>query len=217
MSCRSMVFSVITVGLCAVAQAEPSAPVGVVRGEILQAQGSGNVGDITLRTQENQVYNCHFDEFSYMERDGQRIGASALKSGDKLEIIADHKPGTTDCYARTIRVSDSRPTVVNPGYRVNLRPPSPRVSTADLLYPRGNLTFSGVVLRINPEMIVLHTKTEPEKLVRLRQDTRFLDSGAPSTRATLGVNTRVFVRAGRNLDDEVEAYQVIWGEIPGPK
>ena len=79
------------------------------------------------------------------------------------------------------------------------------------------MTFSGVVLRVNPEIIVLHTKTDPEKIVRLRQDTRYLDSGSPCTRSTLLVNTRVFVRAGRNLDDEVEAYQVIWGEIPGPK
>ena len=115
------------------------------------------------------------------------------------------------------RVADNRPAVLNPGYRVNLRAPMPRTSTADLLYPRGNMTFSGVVLRLNPEMIVLHTRKEGEKIIRLRQDTRFLDSGNPASRATLAVNTRVFVRAGRNLDDEVEAYQIIWGEIPGPK
>ena len=29
-------------------------------------------------------------------------------------------------------------------------------------------------------------------------------------------NTRVFVRAGRNLDDDLEVYQVIWGEILEP-
>jgi hypothetical protein len=198
------------------AQAQTSAPVGVVRGEMIEWQGTANAGKFTVRTAENQVYSCHFDGFSYMERDGQRIGASALKSGDKLEIIADHKPGTASCYARTIRVAENRAAVVNPGYRVNLRP-SPRTSTADLLYPRGNMTFAGVVLRMNPEMIVLRTRTEHEKVVRLRQDTRYLDSGEPSTRGTLAVNTRVFVRAGRNLDDEVEAYQVIWGQIPGPK
>ena len=28
--------------------------------------------------------------------------------------------------------------------------------------------------------------------------------------------TRVFVRAGKNLDDQVEAYQIIWGDIMEP-
>ena len=32
----------------------------------------------------------------------------------------------------------------------------------------------------------------------------------------LPVNTVVFIRGGRNLYDEVEAYQVIWGEILQP-
>jgi hypothetical protein len=31
------------------------------------------------------------------------------------------------------------------------------------------------------------------------------------------VNTRVFVRAGKSFDNEVEAYQVVWGEILQPR
>lgn len=217
MPCRLLAPTVaLLTAASGLAFAQVSAPVGVVRGEVMRAQGSENVGDLTLKVSDTQVYTCHFDGFSYLERDGQRIGAGALKPGDKLEIIADQKPGTTSCYARTVRVVYDRPVVTNPGYRVNLRS-APRVGTADLLFPRGNMTFAGVVLRMNPEMIVLHTRTDAEKVVRLRQDTRFMDSGAPCTRATLPVNTRVFVRAGRNLDNEVEAYQVIWGQIPGPK
>ena len=30
------------------------------------------------------------------------------------------------------------------------------------------------------------------------------------------MNARVFVRAGRNLDDRIEAYQVMWGDILVP-
>jgi hypothetical protein len=30
------------------------------------------------------------------------------------------------------------------------------------------------------------------------------------------MNARVFVRAGRNLDDNIEAYQVMWGDILRP-
>jgi hypothetical protein len=44
-----------------------------------------------------------------------------------------------------------------------------------------------------------------------------MDSGLPGELSTLVVNTRVSIRGGRNLDNELEAYQVIWGEIEGPK
>jgi len=198
------------------AAAQVTVPVGIVRGELLEWEGDVNSGDFSVRTAENQVYRCHFDGFSYLERDGQRIGGNSLKAGLKLEIIADKKPGSNKCYARTIRIVEERVVVVNPGYRVNLHPAPHMNGTAEFLFPRGNLTFSGVVVRINPEMVALHTR-EGEKIVLLRQDTRYLDSGVPCARSTLAVNTRVFIRAGRNLDDEVEAYQVVWGEISGPK
>ena len=35
--------------------------------------------------------------------------------------------------------------------------------------------------------------------------------------ATLKPNMRVFVRAGKDLYDQVEAYQVIWGTILDPR
>ena len=46
-----------------------------------------------------------------------------------------------------------------------------------------------------------------------------LDSIFPrqaATSASLHPNMRVFIRAGKNLDDEIEAYQVVWGEILTP-
>jgi hypothetical protein len=94
---------------------------------------------------------------------------------------------------------------------------TPVRSMIENMYPRGNLTFGGVVIRRSPTVLVLRTRTEPEKLVRLREDTRFLYSGSPATSGDVAVNTRVFVRAGKNFENDVEAYQVIWGEIAGPK
>jgi len=38
----------------------------------------------------------------------------------------------------------------------------------------------------------------------------------PVEAADLKPNTRVFVRAGKNLGDQIEAYQIIWGEILHP-
>ena len=79
------------------------------------------------------------------------------------------------------------------------------------------MTFAGVVRRFNPQMVVLRTRDDAEKIVLLREDTRFLDSGLPVDLSKLAVNTRVFIRGGKNFENDLEAYQVIWGEIPGPK
>ncbi len=78
------------------------------------------------------------------------------------------------------------------------------------------MTFAGVVTQLTPELLVLRTRSEPRQTLLLRSDTRFMSEGQRVERADLHVNTRVFVRAGRNLDNEVEVYQVIWGDIVRP-
>lgn len=192
--------------------AQENAPIGIVRGDLVEWDGDKVQGDILIRTPPDRIYTCHVDASTYLERDGQRIAMAAVKTGDRLEIVADHKPGSQRCYARTVRVIE-KATVTNPGYRVNMR----RNTVIEQIYPRGNLTFSGVIIRMNPQLLVLRTRTEPEKPVLLRRDTLYMDSGLPGDLSTLVVNTRVSIRGGRNLDNELEAYQVIWGEIEGPK
>jgi hypothetical protein len=192
---------------------QENAPIGIVRGDLVEWDGEMTQGDILVRTPPDRIYTCQFDNHTYLERDGQRIGLQALKTGDHLELVADHKPGSQRCYARTIRVVEKTVAPVNPGYRVNLR----RSNTIiDQIYPRGNLTFSGVIIRMTPQMMVVRTRTEGEKTILLRQDTRYMDSGLPAEISMLAVNTRVSIRGGKNLDNELEAYQVIWGQIEGP-
>src|SRR6185369_2295275 len=119
-----------------------NAPVGIVRGDLVEWDGDKVQGDLLIRTPPDRIYKCHFDASTYLERDGQRIAMAAVKTGDRLEIVADHKPGSQRCYARTVRVVDKSVTVTNPGYRVNMR----RNTAIDQIYPRGNLTFSGVII-----------------------------------------------------------------------
>jgi hypothetical protein len=181
---------------------EQSAPRGVVRGTI------SKVGEYTLhfRTPAGQQYFCEFDKHTYIERDGQRVFAGALKTDDSVEMITDVRGSA--CYTRTVRfIPSSRKLLTWKPYR----------SSVDHIFPRGNLTFAGVVRRFNPQMLVLRTRDDAEKIVLLRDDTRFLDSGNPVDYSRLSVNTRVFIRGGKNFENELEAYQVIWGEIPGPR
>ena len=64
--------------------------------------------------------------------------------------------------------------------------------------------------------MVLRTRTQGDVEVVLRGDTRYFAGGRKTDSSELRVNTRVFVRAGHNLDDEIEAYQVVWGAILQP-
>src|SRR3954470_11683961 len=86
--------------------AQENAPIGIVRGDLVEWDGETTQGDIVVRTPPDRIYTCHFDGFTYLERDGQRIGLNALKAGDRLELVTDHKPGSQRCYARTVRVVD---------------------------------------------------------------------------------------------------------------
>jgi len=80
--------------------------------------------------------------------------------------------------------------------------------------PRGDRTISGVIIRRDARAITLRTH-DGEQTLLLRRDTRYLGDGAQQDAASALVNTRVFVRAGPNLDGRLEAYQVMWGEIAG--
>ena len=85
------------------------------------------------------------------------------------------------------------------------------------LVPTGNLTFSGVVFRLNGERAVLHTRETGDQSILLRADTRYLHDGVTVEAKDLKPNTRVYIRAGKNLYDEVEAYQIVWGSILTPR
>ena len=194
-----------------VAAQEP-APVGIVRGDVSLLMIREGKGTFDILTSAGKLYQCDFNSHTLIERDNLPVTASSISKGEHIEVLTDR---TRDrCYARIIRVmrrsSSAQPTPPPTRLRFSL-------NAIDHIYPRGNLTFSGVILRLNPSMLVLRTRTEPEKIIMLRDDTRFLDSGLPGERSNLAVNTRVFIRGSKTLDNTLEAYQVNWGEIPGPK
>jgi hypothetical protein len=86
----------------------------------------------------------------------------------------------------------------------------------DVWFPRGNLTFAGVVLRIDAETMTVKTRRDGIQRFVLRRDTFYLGNGMELERKHLANNTCVFIRAGRNLDHDLEAYEIVWGEIFKP-
>jgi hypothetical protein len=82
--------------------AQQSAPIGILRGDLVSIDNGKPAGELTVETVSGQIYGCHFDAHTYVERDNQRFSMAGIQKGDRLEIIADRKPGApTSCYART--------------------------------------------------------------------------------------------------------------------
>lgn len=202
---------VVALSLCG----QDNSLLSVVRGDILEWE-AGSRGELSVRSADSTVQRCHFDEKTYVERDKQRVAAGRLETGQQVEIIVDRNPGSAACYARAVRVT--REDEVRRAAMARVRALSAyRSPILDSIFPRGNLTFAGVVLSVGPESMLVRTRNDGQKSVHLRADTKYLNDGRSASSAAVQPNMRVFIRAGKNLDDEIEAYQVVWGEILLPK
>jgi hypothetical protein len=205
------------VGWCfaAALAAQQTAPTGIVRGTLLERDRAES-GEFTVRAADSHTYRFRFDAGTYVEKDDQRAAMADLEKGEMLEIVSDQGAGPFERYARIVKAVSGR---------VPARPsagPSRRRAPAALLddlFPRGNLTFAGVVAQVSGNLLVLRTRVRGqtrETRILLRPDTRYLHNGVPAEASALAANMRVFVRGGESLDNGIEAYQVIWGEILKP-
>jgi hypothetical protein len=167
---------------------------------------------VSIRTSDNQVLRYQFDTKTYAEREDRLIEAARLAPGEQVEIVSDRTPGTLLRYARTIHVIQPAPPP-RPLSQGRLRAYNPKIETVRT----GNLSYSGVVYRLNADRVMIHTREAGDLAILLRKDTRYLQDGKVVDAADLKPNMRVFVSAGRDLYNEVEAYQVVWGTILTPR
>jgi hypothetical protein len=202
----------------AFAQAPPPTA-ALVRGVLLERDSQAAAGEFSVRLPSNEVLRYRFDGKTYVERDKDLIDVPRLRPGEKVEVLSDAIPGSQLRYARTVHVLEDPPvprirgTMSTYGRR---RPTSSYRSLSEFDQPTGNLTFSGVVLHITGDRMVLHTR-HGEQALLLGKDTRFLHDGELVDAGALPRNTRVFVRAGKDLYDQIQAYQVVWGKILDPQ
>jgi hypothetical protein len=203
----------IVIFAAATAMAQENAPSGFLHGQLLSWTGTPRAGEFTFQVPENRVYFCSYDEKTYFEREKRHITIAGTEKGDRLEVVSDQRMGSSVCYARTVHIMDDPRIVKRPGVRPRPRP----VTAPDLAATRGTMNFSGVVLKATPEMLYMRSRAGERSYVRLRPDTRYLMEGQPAEVGSLRANLVVFVRAGKNLDNEVEAYQVVWGQILQPE
>jgi hypothetical protein len=199
-------FGLLLLGpLAAMAQTAESP--ALVRGVLLERDAQAAGGEFSVRTGTNLVFRYRFDRNTYVEREEQLIDVARLAPGEKVEVVSDVVPESVLRYARTIHVmADSPPPRPASARRV----PAPPALT-------GNLTFSGLVFRLNAGRLVLRMREGVRQTLLLRPDTRFVQDGESVEAQALAAGTRVFVVAGRDVWDQVEAYQVIWGRILAPR
>jgi hypothetical protein len=170
-------------------------------------------GELSIRVADNRVLRYQFDRKTYVERDEHLIEAARLTAGERVEVLSDAVAGYALRYARTIHVLQPAPPP-RPQTLGRLRAYDPKTEP---VVRTGNITFSGVVFRLNSQRVVLHTREAGDLSIQLRKDTRYLADGQLVDAASLKPNMRVFVKAGKDIYNEVEAYQVIWGTILSPR
>jgi len=184
----------------------------LVRGVLLECD-SRPTGEFSIRLADNRVLRYHFDPKTYVEREDRLVDIGRLVAGEKLEVLSDTMAGRPVRYARTIHVIQPAPPP-RPLTQGRLRAYDPRVEAA---VRTGNLTYAGVIFHLNNERIVLRMREGGTLNIQLRKDTRYLADGQIADLSSLQPNMRVFVNAGKDLYNDVEAYQVIWGSILTPQ
>ena len=171
--------------------AQQTMPVGILRGNLVAWQN----GSLSIRQADGAVYDCSYDNHTLFQRNRWPIQSSELAGGEPVEVVSDRWPATRACYVRMVSVVYASP-----------KSPRRRVPVAEVWVPRGYLAYSGLVVKNEDSKITLKTRSGARTL-RLRPDTRYSEASQPL------LNKHVFVRAGRNLEGVLEAYQVMWGEI----
>lgn len=188
--------------------AQDELPLGIVRGNLRESNSTGSRGSFLFVREDGIRCVCRFDERTWFESQRVRVSIDAFGAKDPVEVLADQRivNGVAQCYARTVRLIEP-----------NAPPPNPKRpvyrSVTEHIVPRGNLSFAAVVTRITPDAISIRTRADGVMTLLLRPDTRFLSDGVTAERGNLHVNQKVFLRGGKNLEGDLEVYQVIWGDI----
>ena len=185
----------------------------VREGVVLERDSTPN-GEFSIRLDTCEVLVYRFDPSTKVQRDQYPISVPQLKPGERVEV-ASQPAGPPVPRAQGVTVIVPLPQQASRLRRHTSAFPDPLVPV-DPLFVRGDLALSGIIARVNSLRLVLHTR-QGDRTILLRDDTRYLDNGSVANAAALQPNMRVFVRAGRNLYDEVEGYQVVWGSILEPK
>ncbi len=186
-------------------------PSGYFLGAMQGWDGTVTAGTLRAKNPSGDVFTCAFDAKSYMELEKRHVKVDQLREGDPLEVLAYRRAGETTCYVLSLQVLPP-PKVVRPNRRIDVTP-SKTIRPAAVRH--GNQNFAGVVSQVSSTSLTLRTRTE-EKTFLLRSDTRYFGNGLKMELRDVSVNQRLAVEAARNMEGQLEAFQLTWGAITVP-
>lgn len=190
----------------------PPPQLATLRGVLLELDAGVEGGEISVRGSGNEVVRYRFDAKTRVERAGMAATLRLLLPGEPVEVQSHPIADSPLRYATAVLALDrlAPPQIVR-------RPRAPASAMpAASVFPRAELTFSGVVSFLGSGRFILQMRNSGEETILLRSDTRYLAGGAIVAGSTLKANMRVFVRAGKDLFGHTEAYQVMWGGFLQP-
>ncbi len=203
------VLTIVTL-MTSAALAQEIAPIGILRGDLVGWSGTPHSGLLTVRTADNRLLECGFDDQTWFEHENEHIAIGGMRPGDHMELVADREPHSIACYARTVQTVEALQPRRTAAGKPRLRLPN---SATDLFAPRGDMTLAGIVAVVDGNRLTIRTRDRGEQVLHLRPDTRYLGDGLPAERSNLEPQTLIFIRAGHNPDGGIEAYTIVWGDI----
>jgi hypothetical protein len=187
-------------------QLRSGVPTGILEGRLAGIVG----GKLEVVLEGGDALICSVDGRTYIDRERQRLYVKDLKVGDLLELVTERHGIGAACFARMIHV-------VNVEKRFGGRAKVGSVKRAtESFAPRGSLSVTGVVRDLQTGYLEIKTRQNGTMRFRLRADTLFVQDGREVPAGEVDRTGPVFVRAGYDLNGELEVFQVSWGAIVQP-
>lgn len=172
------------------------------RCEVVERANVAGGSDLLFRDRNFRLYRCFGDLDSLQQPN--------LRPGD----VVDWSPGfdgSGRCRIATLRfVGRAFDPARSPRLRLDLNPLNP-------LIRRGNVLYGGVIAYVDGKQLEVRTARGERIRAALRDDTHYFQDGLLSRLDELVLNQVVSIRAGRNLEGQLEAYYVMWGDILRPR
>jgi hypothetical protein len=184
--------------ICFTAQGQTPGQPGLVRGVVV----ANDPGDLVVRSSLNIAYHYRLDSKTWIEREQERIRVSDLRPGELLEIVSDREPQLIR-YARLVHVIPKEIPRKSAFFTDGVRRGG---ATTD---DRTLLTFSGIISRKEGPRLTVRTRFDGEIEVLLDENTKWTTNDERAQRSL--INERVFIRAERTRNNDLEAIEVIQG------
>lgn len=181
-------------------------PLGILEGRL----GRITSTQLSVTLEDGRLLECMVDGRTYVDRNRERLQLKDLKVGDFLELVTERQGAGGKCFARMIHVVGLEKRFGGRGKMGEVR------RSTESFAPRGSVYVTGVVRQVQEGFLEIKTKQEGVMRFRLRPDTIFLNNGAEVKAGSVDRTQPVSVRAGHDLNGDLEAYQVTWGAIVQP-